>query len=136
MLGQEAVEAQPGLVRAGLDAGNRVGFGRHVLFRAEFDAMRGVMIVAIVMGVMIVVGTIVLIAVIIGRFEHPAAPAALARPYAAPVAIPHGARVAAMTIEADRLILDLALPQGDQEIVVINLATGARIGTIELRAAR
>ncbi len=97
--------------------------------------MRGVMIVAIVMGVMIVTGTIVLIAVIIGRFEHPAAPAAVARPYAAPIAIPRGARVAAMTIAADRLVVDLALPQGDQEIVVINLATGKRLGTIELRTA-
>ncbi|MGH7052637.1 MAG: DUF6476 family protein [Stellaceae bacterium] len=134
-MGQEAVEAQPGLVRASLDACARAGFVRHVLSRAEFDAMRGVMIVAIVMGVMIVTGTIVLIAVIIGRFEHPAAPAAVARPYAAPIAIPRGARVAAMAIAADRLVVDLALPQGDQEIVVINLATGKRLGTIELRTA-
>lgn len=97
--------------------------------------MRGAMIVAIVMGVMIVVGTTILIAVVIARYEHPAAPASADRPYAAPIAIPHGARVAAMKIEAGRLVVDLALPQGDQEIIVIDLATGARVGTIELRAA-
>lgn len=99
--------------------------------------MRGVMILAIVMGVTLVVGTVVLIAVIIARVEHPAAPPSAARPYAAaPIEIPRGARVAAMTIEAGRLVVDLALPQGDQEIIVINLATGARVGTIKLRAAR
>jgi hypothetical protein len=98
--------------------------------------MRGVMILAIVMGVTLVVGTVVLIAVIIGRVEHPAVPPLAARPYAAaPIEIPRGARVAAMTMEAGRLVVDLALSQGDQEIIVINLATGARIGTIELRAA-
>jgi hypothetical protein len=98
--------------------------------------VRGVTIAAIVMGVMIVVGTTILIAVIIARFEHPVVPAAAPRPYAAaPIAIPRGARVAAMTTAADRLVVDLALPQGDQELVVIDLATGAHIGTIELRAA-
>jgi hypothetical protein len=98
--------------------------------------MRGVMILAIVMGVMIVVGTTVLITVIIGRIEHPAALPAAARPYAAaPIAIPRGARVAAMTTEAGRLVVDLTLPEGDQKLVVIDLATGTLVGTIELRAS-
>jgi flagellar basal body-associated protein FliL len=98
--------------------------------------VRGVLILAIVMGVMLVVGTVVLIAVIISRVEHPVPARSAARPYApAPIEIPHGARIAAMRIQADRLVVDLALPQGDQEIVVINLATGARLGTIRLRAA-
>lgn len=98
--------------------------------------MRGVMILAIVMGVMLVVGIVVLVAVIIGRVEHPAAPPSAAHPYAAaPIDIPRGARVAAMKIAANRLILALTLPQGGQEIIVLDLATGARLGTIELRAA-
>ena len=98
--------------------------------------MRGVTILAIVMGVMIVVGTIVLIAVVIARIgHHPLASSPTARPYAAaPITIPPGARVEAMTTGADRLVVDLALPRGDRELVVIDLATGARIGTIELHA--
>jgi hypothetical protein len=39
-----------------------------------------------------------------------------------------------MTATPDRLILDLALPNGDRQLVVIDLATGARLGSIELRA--
>jgi hypothetical protein len=134
-LRQQAVEAHPGFARAGFDIRGLAGLGRHSPPLAERDAMRGVMTLAIVMGVMIVVGTTILIAVIIGRIQHPAAPSSAARPYAAPIAIPRGARIATMTIQADRLVVDLALPQGDRKIVVINLATGARIGTIELRAA-
>jgi hypothetical protein len=97
--------------------------------------MRGVTILATVMGIMLIVGTAVLIAVIIGRIKHhPVSP--VARPYlAAPITIPHGARIATMMTDAGRLIVDLALPRGDHELVVINLATGARIGTIALHAA-
>ncbi|HZU87850.1 MAG TPA: DUF6476 family protein [Stellaceae bacterium] len=99
--------------------------------------MRGVTILAIVLGVMLVVGTTVLIAVIIARSIEPhPAPASAARPYAAaPIAIPRGARIAAMTTEADRLVVELALPRGDWELVVIDLATGRHLGTVELRAA-
>ncbi|HJU19707.1 MAG TPA: DUF6476 family protein [Stellaceae bacterium] len=99
--------------------------------------MRGVTILAIVMGVMLIVGTIVLIAVIISRVEHPPSRTATVRPYgAAPIEIPRGARIEGMTTGEGRLVLDLALPQGDRELVVIDLANGTRVGTIELRAAR
>jgi hypothetical protein len=136
-LRQETIEAHPGFVPANLHGRAPAGFGRHFLSLAEGDAMRGVMILAVVMGVMLVVGTVVLVAVIIARVEHPVAPPSAARPYAAAsIDIPRGARVAAMKIAADRLVLALTLPQGGQEIIVINLVTGARIGTIELRAAQ
>jgi hypothetical protein len=40
-----------------------------------------------------------------------------------------------MVTGTDRLLLGLALPEGGRQLVVIDLATGARLGTIELRAA-
>jgi hypothetical protein len=41
-----------------------------------------------------------------------------------------------MTAAPNRLILDLALPDGERRLLVIDLATGARLGTIELRSAQ
>ncbi len=51
------------------------------------------------------------------------------------IEIPRGARVEAMTTAPDRLILDLVLPDGNRQIVFIDLATGARVGEIELHSA-
>ena len=41
-----------------------------------------------------------------------------------------------MTTAPNRLILDLVLPDGERQLVIVDLATGARLGTIELRPAR
>jgi hypothetical protein len=99
--------------------------------------MRALKIVVAVMGVMLIVGFAALIAVIAGRVsrggsgaraEHPFAPTA--------VDIPRGARVEAMTTAPNRLILELALPDGERQLVVIDLTTGARLGTIELHPTR
>jgi hypothetical protein len=46
--------------------------------------------------------------------------------------IPRGARIEAMTAGSDRLILALELPDGGTQLVVIDLANGMRLGTIEL----
>lgn len=94
--------------------------------------MRALKILVIVMGVMIVVGVAVLVSVIIGRVSGAAS---TARPFVgAPIDLPPGARIEGMTADANRLVLRLALPDGASELVVIDLATGARLGTIPLRA--
>ncbi len=96
--------------------------------------MRALKILVVVMGVMLVVGFAALIIAIAGRVSHRRPEAAANHPLATtPIEIPRGARVEAMTAASDRLILDLVLPDGDREIVLIDLATGARLGTIELR---
>ncbi len=98
--------------------------------------MRGLKILVIVMGVMLVAGFAVLIGVITVRMSRGGPAATIARPFAGgPIDIPRGARIEAMTVGADRLVLGLALPEGDRQLVVIDLATGARLGAIELRAA-
>jgi hypothetical protein len=99
---------------------------------SERDEMRALKILVTVMGIVIVVGFGVVIAVIAGRLARRDA-TSMPRTFAAgAVNIPHGARIEAMTAASDRLILDLVLPGGGRDIIVIDLVTGARLGTIEL----
>jgi hypothetical protein len=94
--------------------------------------MRALKILVTVMGVVIIVGFGVVAAVIAGRLARREA---ASQPHAfagGAVIIPRGARIEAMTAASDRLILDLALPGGGRNIIVIDLVTGARLGTIEL----
>ena len=93
--------------------------------------MRALKILVTVMGIVIVVGFGVVIAVIAGRLAR--REAAMPHAFAAgAVNIPHGARIEAMTAASDRLILALALPGGGRDIIVIDLVTGTRLGTIKL----
>ena len=95
--------------------------------------MRSLKILVAVMGVMLIGGFGLLVAVVIGRVSHGGSPR---RSFAATtIDIPRGARIEAMTVGTDRLVLELVLPQGGRQLVVVDLATGARLGTIELRAA-
>jgi Family of unknown function (DUF6476) len=94
--------------------------------------MRALKTLVVVMGIMLIGGFAVLVAVIIGRVRAGAPPRSFSP---ATIDIPQGARIEAMTAGTDRLILDLALPDDRRQLVVIDLATGARLGTIELRTA-
>lgn len=100
--------------------------------------MRGLKILVIVMGVMLVGGFAALVAIVAGRVSRGGAPApAAARALAgSAIEIPPGAHIEAMTAGPDRLVVGLALPQGGRQLLIIDLASGARIGTIELRPAR
>ena len=98
--------------------------------------MRGLKVLVVVMGVMIVIGFAVLIAGIASKMSRDRPGASAERPFGATALdIPHGARIEAMTAAPNRLILELALPDGQLQLVVIDLATGARLGTIALRPA-
>jgi hypothetical protein len=90
---------------------------------------------AIIMALMILGGLTLLGALIIGRLaRHPPPPAAA---FSAPaIGLPAGARVAGMHLGADRLVLDIALSDGNSELLVIDLKTGRRLGTIPLNTAR
>jgi len=99
--------------------------------------MRALKILVVVMGVMIVIGFVVLVAGIAGKMSRERPAASIEHPFAATaIDIPRGARIEAMTAGPNRLILALALPGGERQLVVVDLATGARLGTIELRAAQ
>jgi hypothetical protein len=98
--------------------------------------MRALKILVVVMGIMIVGGFAALIVVIVGRISHRGpAPAETPKAFARSIDIPRGARIEAMTAGGDRLVVGLELPDGNRQLLIIDLATGARLGTVELHPA-
>ena len=107
--------------------------------------MRALKILVVVMGILLIGGFATLIAVIAHRFkQQPEAtavtaaptPATAAVPFtASPVELPAGSRLEAMAVGADRLVLHMMLSDGNRELLVIDLASGRRLGTIPLRVA-
>ena len=98
--------------------------------------MRGLKILVVGLGVMIVVTFAVLVAVIAGRLSRGGGPTSAARSFPpATLDLPRGARIETMAAGADRLVLELALPEGGRRLVVVDMATGARLGVIEVRTA-
>jgi Family of unknown function (DUF6476) len=94
--------------------------------------MRALKILVVVMGVMLIGGFALLMAIVAGRFSRSGS---VPRSFAATaIDIPRGARIGAMTAGTDRLVVELVLPEGGGQLVVVDLATGARLGTIEMRA--
>ena len=94
--------------------------------------MGALKVLVVLMGITLVGGFAVLIALIGGRLSsHSGGP----RSFAAAIEIPRGARIEAMTAGADRLVLDMITPEGGRQLLIIDLTTGARLGTIELRTA-
>jgi len=93
--------------------------------------MRALKILVIVMGVMLIGGFALLVAVIAGRLSRGGG---VPRSFVATtIDVPRDARIGSMTATADRLVVELVLPQGGHQLIVVDLATGARLGTIELR---
>ncbi len=85
------------------------------------------------MGVMILAGVTMLAVVIAGRMSRGGSSAQSFT--AAPIDLPAGARIEAISTGPDRLVIDLLLADGSRQLVVIDLATGRRVGTIPLRTA-
>ena len=95
--------------------------------------MRALKALVVVMGIMLIGGFAVLVAVIIGRVSRGGTPP---RFFAATtIDIPRGARIETKTAGTDRVILYLALPEDRRQLVIIDLATGAPLVTVELRPA-
>ena len=102
--------------------------------------MRALKILVVVMGIMLVVGFVALIVIVAVRVSHgsPSAGGSSGggHPFATnTIDLPRGARIEAMTTAPNRLILELVLPDNERQLVIVDLTTGARIGTIELRSA-
>ena len=106
--------------------------------------MRALRLLVIVLGVLLVGGTLALVGAIIVRSSQPSqprgaaprvAPSSAASPYDAVLDLPVGAVIQSLHPAGDRLVLRLVLPDGREQIVVFDLGSGARSGTIELRPA-
>jgi Family of unknown function (DUF6476) len=97
--------------------------------------MRALRILVVVMGVVLIIGFAALVAVIAGRVSRGRPAPTAAHAFSGQIIeIPPGARIEAMTAGPDRLILALTLPEGGRQLLIIDLATGARLGTIELHS--
>jgi hypothetical protein len=94
--------------------------------------MRGLKTLVIVMGVLLVVGFMVLVATIAARLPH-RAPEPGAAFTAPPITLPPGAKIERMSTGPDRIVLAIALPDGTQQLLTIDLQTGRLLGTIPLR---
>jgi len=100
--------------------------------------MRALKILVAVMGVMLVVGLAVVVATIIHRATQrqataPAASSAVPGFGHATVTLPAGARVVEMRDAGGRLVLRLQRVDGSEALLIIDPATGAEIGTIDLK---
>jgi hypothetical protein len=97
---------------------------------------RALTIAVVVMGAMIVAGLGLIAAKIAGGGAHRTARPAASQPFiAAPIELPNGAHIAAISTGTDRVVVDLALPDGSQELLIIDLSTGRRLGTVPLHPA-
>ena len=102
---------------------------------AGAELMRALKIVVIVMAIMILAGSAILIVVIAGRLRSEPAPTP-AQPFAAaPIELPARARIETIGVGSDRLVLEIVLPDGERQLLIIDLATGRHLGSIPLRSA-
>jgi hypothetical protein len=98
--------------------------------------MRGLKILVVIMGIMLIVGFTVLVAVVAARMSRSGSSPITARAFnGSAIDIARGARIEAMAAGTDRLVLALALPEGGRQLLIIDLTTGARLGTIELHTS-
>lgn len=101
--------------------------------------MRALKVLVVVMGVMLVGGTAALIIAVAERANHRVAVPAVLPPGRgfdqAVIDLPLGAHLVGTEAVGDRLVLRIALAGGGEELILVDPRNGARLGTIELRAA-
>ena len=99
------------------------------------EPMRGLKVLVVVMGLMLVGGFAALIVVIAGRVAQRQSAVPIVVPFvAAPIDLPAGARIETIGVGADHMVIDLVRPDGNRELIIIDMASGRRIGTIPLVA--
>jgi hypothetical protein len=98
--------------------------------------LRALKILVVVMGIMLVVGFAALVAIIAVRLSRgtPANPPAAS--VVAPLELPAGARIETIGVGAERLVIAIVLPDGTRELIIVDIASGRRVGTIPLRTAQ
>ena len=100
------------------------------------NSLRALKLLVVVMGIMLVGGFATLVAVIAQRAAQRQPAVTPAQPFAAaPIELPAGARIETMAVGPDRLVIHMVLPDGNRELLIIDLASGRRLGAIPLRVA-
>jgi hypothetical protein len=97
--------------------------------------MRALKILVVVLGVLLAAGIVALAVAITLRIERGPARAALAVA-AGPVRamLPEGGWVVATELSGDRVLVRVALPSGEENLMLFDARTGAPVAVIELRA--
>jgi uncharacterized protein DUF6476 len=98
------------------------------------EPVQALKVLVVIMGLMILAGLTLLGAIVASRMAHrPPVPAESATAFSgAPIDLPAGARVATIRIGGDRLVVDIVFADGNHQLLVIDLGTGRRLGTIPL----
>ncbi|MBX6367199.1 MAG: hypothetical protein IRZ04_04415 [Rhodospirillales bacterium] len=97
--------------------------------------MRALKVLVVVMGVMLIGGLVVLVATIVSRAGM-RPPAAAEKPGFGTrvVDLPPGAVLAGRDVVGDRLVLTIALADGNHRLLVFEPGSGTVLGSLELRA--
>jgi len=101
--------------------------------------MRALKVLVIAMGVLLVAGVVALGLAVRYRLNHPRqVPAASAigpagAASAVTIDLPQGARVVGAEASGDRLVVRVEIAGGGEELVIVNLVTGAPVATVTLR---
>jgi hypothetical protein len=104
--------------------------------------MRALKVLVVVMGVLLVAGIIALGFAVQYRINHPRQAARVAAgpaigPAGAATAmtldLPPGAKVVGAEASGDRLVVRVELATGGEELIIVNLVTGAPVATVTLR---
>ena len=96
-------------------------------------SLRALKILVVVMGMMLVAGVVILIATIAMRASQPRSGEAPLT--VSPIELPAGARIEAMSIGGDRLVIDIVLPDGNRQLRILDLARGRILGVVPIRSA-
>jgi len=93
--------------------------------------MRALKLLVIVLGVLLAAGVAALAVAVGLRLNH-AAPAPATGGGSAVLALPPGAKIVSTEVSGGRLVARIDLPDGGVELIIFDLANGARIATIDL----
>ena len=100
-------------------------------------SLRALKLLVVVMGIMLVVGFAALVAGVAGRLSRGSPANSTSVPLAAaPLDLPAGARIETIGVGAERLVLAVMLPDGTRELIIVDIASGRRLGSIPLRTGQ
>jgi hypothetical protein len=93
-------------------------------------------VLVVVMGVLIAAGMAVVGYTIVKRASAPAGPqtAQTSAPWGPlELSLPTGARILRTTTDGGRLVVELGLDRGGERVLIVDLASGKLIGTLDLK---
>ena len=94
--------------------------------------LRALKVFVVVAGVVLLVGTTVLVWLLLQRPPRDAAPRGAPAPILAELPLPAGARIEQMVLDGPRLVLLIRAEQEQQYLALVNPATGERLSLVRI----